>query len=97
MADEEKTVQKGEKSSLDSSLRKVSKSSDSLRGAAKVAARKEEKNERHAEENKEIQVLAASNIDDALDLMAHVSASAESPGKKANAVERHPERRAKAA
>jgi hypothetical protein len=95
LAEEEKTLQKSSKGGGSGSVRK---SSDSLRGAAKVAARKEEKVEIHQEENKEVQVLAASNIDDALDLMTHVSSSAGSAGGKSGAsLERHPERRAKAA
>ena len=95
LAEEEKTLSTKAGAGGSSSIRK---SSDSLRGAAKVAAKKEEKIEMHQEQNKEIQVLAASNIDDALDLMTHVSSSARSTGGKSiAALERHPERRVKAA
>lgn len=86
------------KSSKPSSAGK--KSSESIRGAAKVAAKREQKVESQAEEKKPVQVLAASNIDDALDLMDHVKDSGSGEVGKARqsaAIERHPERRAKAA
>ncbi|KAJ2720229.1 hypothetical protein GGI07_004750 [Coemansia sp. Benny D115] len=78
-----------------------------LRGAEKKAAEREAAVERDGQANRAVETFAASNIDDALDLLDNINAGGQaaatidgSQAKKggvAAAVDRHPERRAKAA
>lgn len=74
------------------------------RGSAKAAEKKEAKADKFAQETRQPEVhMAASNIDDALDLMT-AATSTSSTGNTSNVaadgtkiLDRHPERRAKAA
>ncbi|CAG8490359.1 571_t:CDS:2 [Paraglomus occultum] len=72
-------------------------------GAERKAARKEQQIETVAQERREIPTYAASNIDDALDLLALTTessipaGSSTGPGSTSSAIDRHPERRFRAA
>ncbi|TPX35720.1 hypothetical protein SmJEL517_g02020 [Synchytrium microbalum] len=77
--------------------KKPTKPIKELRGPDKVAARKTQQVER-AGSSDAIEEFSASNVDDALDLLTISGAGSSSSGGRANeAVERHPERRVKAA
>ena len=103
-----KTAAKGPKLDPDNPLMLAAKkkaANGPLRGADKVAAKKAEKVEQRGKEidkfgsarsSAATEEFAASNIDDALDLM-NLATTSSSTAQASNAIERHPERRAKAA
>jgi hypothetical protein len=79
----------------DLAANKPVKAAKPVKGADKAAAKKTEKAEAYSQRAASVEEFAASNLDDALDMLSVATASSQSAQQQQ--LDRHPERRAKAA